>query len=276
LGCVALAEAGKSDPDTNRKAVEVANILFAAGAKLGRYDNGILFFPVASGNAELVRLLIDHGASITEKLEGYTAAELAKKYGHEAVYLLVVSRGGTPVDSKSSAQLALIEAADNRDIDGMGRALESGARINEADANEQTALIAAVRWPAYTQSDAFAIWWLLDHGADPNRRGADGDQPLHSFVAASKYPDTRPDLKQLAELTLARLLEAGAKVSGLDNDDRTPLHIVAKYDNVRAAEILIEQGAKLMPRDKFGKTPLDYAESGTMIRLLKSRGATEQ
>ena len=30
-----------------------------------------------------------------------------------------------------------------------------------------------------------------------------------------------------------------------------------------------------MPKDKIGKTPLDYAESAEMIKLLKSHGATE-
>jgi hypothetical protein len=44
---------------------------------------------------------------------------------------------------------------------------------------------------------------------------------------------------------------------------------------VRAAEILIRDGAKVMPKDRFGKTPLDYAETAPMIKLLKENGATE-
>jgi hypothetical protein len=31
-----------------------------------------------------------------------------------------------------------------------------------------------------------------------------------------------------------------------------------------------------MARDKDGKTPLDYAETARMIKLLKAIGATEQ
>jgi len=30
-----------------------------------------------------------------------------------------------------------------------------------------------------------------------------------------------------------------------------------------------------MPKDRLGKTPLDYAESSAMIKLLKQNGATE-
>jgi hypothetical protein len=40
--------------------------------------------------------------------------------------------------------------------------------------------------------------------------------------------------------------------------------------------MLIKAGAKLMDKDKDGKTPLDYAESGDMIRLLKAHRAKEE
>jgi ankyrin repeat protein len=86
-----------------------------------------------------------------------------------------------------------------------------------------------------------------------------------------------PDLMQSrAEEVLAALLRAGAKVSGMDSQNRTPLHFAAKFDNLRAAEVLIVEGAKVMSRDKLMKTPLDYAESAPMIKLLKANGATER
>ena len=86
-----------------------------------------------------------------------------------------------------------------------------------------------------------------------------------------------PELRQLAEDTLARLFKAGAKVSGVDEKTgQTPLHIAARINNVRAAEIFIKEGATVMPKDRLGKTPLDYAESAAMIRLLKENGAIER
>ena len=42
-----------------------------------------------------------------------------------------------------------------------------------------------------------------------------------------------------------------------------------------AANLLIENGAKIMPKDASGKAPLDYAESSEMIKLLKANGARE-
>jgi ankyrin repeat protein len=41
------------------------------------------------------------------------------------------------------------------------------------------------------------------------------------------------------------------------------------------ANVLIEAGAKIMDRDDLGKTPLDYAESSEIVKLLKDAGAKE-
>jgi serine/threonine-protein phosphatase 6 regulatory ankyrin repeat subunit B len=191
---------------------------------------------------------------------------------------LLVSHGAIPVDRQSSARLKFVEAAAQRDIEGMEGAIKDGAQINATDAGKKTALTAALQLPIFEARDAMAIFWLLDHRADPNLKG-DGKLPLNEFVfwgSTFLNGEKGPYLKQLAESTLAWLLKAGAKVSGTDEIGRTPLHVAAKYDRLRAAEILIEEGAKVMPRDKFGKTPLDYAESTAMIRLLKQNGATER
>ncbi len=72
------------------------------------------------------------------------------------------------------------------------------------------------------------------------------------------------------------MLAKGAKVSGMDEVGKTPLHVAAEYDNVIAAEILIAEGARVMAKDKKGRSPLDYAESASMIKLLKKNGAIER
>ena len=83
-------------------------------------------------------------------------------------------------------------------------------------------------------------------------------------------------VKTLNEEILIRLLKAGANVSGTDMYGDTPLHVAAGNNNIMAAEILIRDGAKIMPKNTAGKTPLDFAESAAMIKLLKDHGAVEQ
>ena len=56
----------------------------------------------------------------------------------------------------------------------------------------------------------------------------------------------------------------------------TPLHIASKWDNLKAAEILIKHGAKINEKDNYGKFPYDYAKSEEMIRLFKSQSINWQ
>jgi ankyrin repeat protein len=284
LGAVTMGMLLSQDADANKRALEITKFLFSSGAKLGPFDKNILFFPISNGHGQLVALLLEHGASPTARLDGFTPTELALKYDQKPIYDLLVSRGGPPVKKSTAAQIALAEAAATADIHRMNEALKNGARIDGLDSDGRTALINSVRRPIYEHSQAETVQWILDHGADPNFQGESGFTglegiPLHIFVFMNKLTmkggGKKPEAKALAEKTLHQLLKAGAKVSGMDSQGRTPLHQAAKADNVSAAEILIQEGARVMAKDKTGKTPLDYAESASMIRLLKEHGATE-
>jgi serine/threonine-protein phosphatase 6 regulatory ankyrin repeat subunit B len=259
------------------KALEITKALFASGAKLGVHDRTILFAPISYGNFEQVRLLLEKGASVTGDLDGYTPTEVAIKYDQEDIYKLLVSRGGIPVNARSAAQLIFVEAAASGDYERMEEAFKTGAGINDPDPSKEIALPAAAMYVFnYFPPGVVTIWWLLDHGADPNLKGREGSPALHEFVSNGGIllnGEKGPKAKEFAEEMLTKLLKAGA---GIDKDGQTPLHIAARYDNVRAAEVLINEGAKLKPRDAWGKTPLDYAESTAMIKLLKQNGATEQ
>lgn len=61
---------------------------------------------------------------------------------------------------------------------------------------------------------------------------------------------------------MARLLiERGAQVDARDEDEDTPLHMVAWKNSVDVAKLLIEYGADLNAKDESGRTPADTAST---------------
>ncbi len=73
------------------------------------------------------------------------------------------------------------------------------------------------------------------------------------------------------------LIDEGADVTTVDNKRRTPLHIAAYHENIRAARILLRAGAPIDAKDGHGVTPL-YV-NGLIIgpgvaKLLLESGAT--
>jgi len=117
---------------------------------------------------------------------------------------------------------------------------------------------------------------LLRLGASPNLKGqgvVGAASPLHAVV---DFTHESIFEAMNGPAIIEALLKNGAHVSSTaDWRQRTPLHIAAKFHNTKAVEILLKAGAKVMARDSTGKTPLDYAESGAVIKLLKSYGAKE-
>jgi len=263
-----------------KRCIEMLNLLFQAGAKLQPYDKEVLFFPISDGFTSVVELLLKKGASPTAKFSGgMTPVELAEQDGHKEIVDILVQYGALPISQKEAAQLRFIRFAREHDIIGMGKAIRDGADVDGTNSRGERALPAAVGWvsPKSELEWYASIVYLLQKGANPNSQGKERTA-LHNAMFTShllfmRYTDGN-DIYGV--LVVDALVKAGAHVSSSDKNNRTPLHIAAKWNNIRGVDMLIRAGAKIMPRDKEGKTPLDYAESAEMIKLLKSHGAKEQ
>jgi ankyrin repeat protein len=264
-------------------------LLFQNGAKLQSCDKTILYFPISFGHYEIVKLLLENGANATSwpKYEigpGYIfdPIEEAAANGHDQIVDLLVSYGAKNLKEGYRVQIQFIQTATHGTVLELKALLKKGARISEKNSEGETALMNALQGVWYSDTLRNIIF-LLDSGADPNQKAEGGfagtSLPLHSAVAFSsiifeyKTPDSREYI--IAREILSALLLKGAFISGRDEDDKTPLHIAAEKNNILAAQLLLELDAKVNPKDKSGKTPFDYAESGPMIRLLKENGATE-
>jgi ankyrin repeat protein len=271
------------DPQVRSAGLEAVRSLIGAGAKLQAADAGILFWPVSSGNVALVQVLLDLGASATswparQLGTDLSPVEAAAAEGHDDIVDLLVERGAQRPDRKQTIQESFVRAASRSSIQELEGLLLRGANVNGKSKDNEAALTNAITW-SYTCESFPKIRWLLEKGADPNvlSKGFLGTQPaLHLAVWVDAMLLKAKRERKCSEQVIHHLLKHGAHVSGVDPAGLTPLHVAAKNNNVPAARLLIQSGAKIMPRDQSGKTPLDLAESSEMIKLLKQNGATER
>ncbi|CAJ2658751.1 unnamed protein product [Trifolium pratense] len=75
---------------------------------------------------------------------------------------------------------------------------------------------------------------------------------------------------------IREVLESGVSVNFIDVDGRTALHIAACQGLTHVVELLLEKGADLDPKDRWGSTPLADAifyKNNDVIKLLENHGA---
>ena len=117
---------------------------------------------------------------------------------------------------------------------------------------------------AAREGDLTRLKSLLDSGADPNRRDANGSTPLIEAVAGGQAAAARA------------LVAAGANPNLTSTGGRTPLIEAAIGGRVEIARMLIDDGANVNLAERGTGTPLEAAEREghtEMAALLRASGA---
>lgn len=271
--------------------MKALNLLFDAEAEMKSRDTNPMFWAVSGGFPLIVELLISKGISPTRMIEGKTPVEWAETYGHQEVVKVLIKHGAEPVPKRQALQNRFVQLAresrkdsehffEQWNIVDMEKALEEGATVNGKNSKDRIALVEAIDG-AYDIEEYITVVYLLQKGANPNLKSArhwsgfDGIALHHAVGFHGIMAKNGEDRTIYQRLIIEALLNAGAHVSSRGYNEMSPLHIAAKQDDMYAATTLIKAGAKIMPKDDTGKTPLDYAESAEMIKLLKSHGAKE-
>lgn len=68
--------------------------------------------------------------------------------------------------------------------------------------------------------------------------------------------------------TLSRLIVMGVNINAGDYDRRTPLHLAVSAGNVDVIKYLIEKGADVNCKDRWGATPLDDTDDPEISEYL--------
>ena len=211
---------------TNGDAAAIARLLDAgedANALLTAEGESVLMLTSQTGNAEAVKILLDRGANPnTQQLRGQTALMWAAAEGHADVVKLLLARGAdTGLSSTASTKperrppggmTALLFASRQGKLEAARALLDGGADINEAGADNTSALLIAVVNGHYDLASL-----LIERGANPNIADANGRTPLYAAIDLRNVQWSQgpaPELPQPEHLALiTKLLDAGADPS---------------------------------------------------------------
>ena len=75
--------------------------------------------------------------------------------------------------------------------------------------------------------------------------------------------------------TVSRLAVVTNDINAGDYDSRTPLHLAASKNHINIVKFLVDHGADVNCKDRWGATPLADATDAGLIQYLTQRGATK-
>jgi ankyrin repeat protein len=245
--------------------VEQMKILIAHGAKVNYRTGeeiGALWLAVPDWDKTI--LLLDHGADVQQKIQGYSIlVKLAAMPGTVKIIRLLIDKGADPKNG-GHGNYFLYNAAGSGDTAILGLAIRSGLGVNdttsygdapinaalgfrgfanlkmlvEHGANVDFQSMTIVAFPAVVgftplmdaafSGDSLSFFFLLDHGANPNLRTKKG------FTALMLLEQAEIDNPAM---TLA-LIDHGARVSDKAPDGTDALYYAQKKGNTRSVDIL--------------------------------------
>jgi ankyrin repeat protein len=180
-----------------------------------------------------------------------------------AFFIAVELRAGEIHDAVAAGDLIKVKALLEADP----------ALLESKDVGGYTPLMCACSPPVWK---AEIVSFLLDKGADVNVGGALRFTPLHfaHFVSEKDFG------------LVQRLIDKGADVNAQGDNGITPLHYAALMGNLKVAKLLLNNGAKVNPYDKYNgdlnatfisgtvlQVAINYSLNEEMARLLVENGA---
>jgi ankyrin repeat protein len=158
--------------------------------------------------------------------------------------------------------------------------------VNARGGDEVTSMHAAAR-----AGHADILSLLLEHSADVDGRGREGQTPLHRALSVEVVrclldggaDIDAPNDNGWTALCLAAchgrvefarmLLECGARTDARTVSDHTALHLAADGEKIQSVRLLLEYGADVNARNKSGRTPSQLTWTQEIVELLSEHGA---
>ena len=218
---------------------------------------------------------------IKDAIQGNHIEEVIKSI-HEAV-----GHGHSNVTSKDEVQTLLNECLYDAVCFGryeIGKELvKNGADVNYEDPLKQSVLLRAIFSRRSEEVDDI-LEFLLENGSDINHRSINGQSDFMSLLASEhlsyhqlvRFVDSVKDIDEVDLRTgggylhlisrrpgdqgkvmmMQKLLQKGLEVNGRENNDDTPLHLMATIADCASMRFLIENDADFLAKNRLGETVL--------------------
>lgn len=217
-------------------------------------------FSMASGNADMIRLLAVNAGNDPDSEYFELALEQAVEYGEVAIFELLLDHlvGSRPVAAFID-DMALLKTAAGGSEEMVQYLLDRGANASHISGCEDESHISGCDDDSPSTPVRAAAWsgnirivrMLVDAGADIATR-VDYDRCTVLHLQALKDDEKAIEMAE-------ELLNLGADLSWTDYEQMTPLHWAAREGNHEIAKFFIERGADTRAQDHLGRTPLDIA-----------------
>jgi ankyrin repeat protein len=230
----------------------------------------------AGGHPEVLRVLIDAGASRNDQADKDLALVGAARSGSvEAARELIAyganpnadlseqivteSGGGMTMQGKGAGSV-LIYAAESGNPEMVREILRYHPKLEMRGREGKTAVFAAGEYRSSDKDGARVecLHLLAQAGADVNARDDKGNTPLHEIFLT--------DVEE-------ELLKLGADVNARNKDGETPIFTTVDDD---AIPLFIEHGADLTIRNNKGETVMDAAKEKGLLRQEALRKVIQQ
>ncbi len=237
LGCIAQ---NYMINDKRKRQIELLLIKNGANPNvMGEFGNTMLGNAITNRDESYARLLIEHQADVTVKVDKYqnTALLLAYKRGLTDLVLDCMLWGVDVNEPDETGLTPLMFAAQSGDLAMAELFIEKGADLFAENKSGRTAMMYAVGGGHIEM-----IKFLEKQGLDIHQPDNDGITP---FIYAAMSHRTG---------SLNYLALRGANIDAQDKDGNTAYILAARNDNVKIMKCLNELGVDIEIQNKVGKT----------------------
>ena len=233
---------------------DAARALILAGADVGLLDGrdrSALHYAVEGGYLQVAEDVIIGGAALNaEDADGDTPLHLAAAHDDQAFVSTLLRRGASVDATNKKGQHPLHLAIEHDRVAVAEALLKAGADPDVFYDGDSSPLFLARRSLVMTQT-------LLEHDADVKAVDDEGYTPLHWAAQTSKAEvvealvEAGADVEaQSGKITFYNLRDGG------DFEKLTPLHVAAMRCNLGGMSALLHQGADINAVDEDLRTPL--------------------